>query len=212
MKRNASNTYSLNGLVQMESWTEPVTERLLKNLEARARQPTDMSDLLKDYAMDAVFAVTFGRDFNYIEQGDVLKMCGLLETVSDYMAILMSGEDGGDKEIFDLATSEIEAAKRNPSEDGPLTMLQRLLLNQAKDPSSINSREIMTHTLRNISAGSDTTAVALRSVLYLQEVRQSASSILARVFKSVSTRGYCIATPMSFQTQILFDLSGGYPL
>lgn len=78
----------------------------------------------------------------------------------------MFGEGGGDKEMFDLATSEIEAAKRNPSEDGPLTMLQRLLLNQAKDPSSINNREIMTHTFGNISAGSDTTAVALRSVLY----------------------------------------------
>lgn len=88
MKRNASNAYSLNGLVQMESWIEPVTERLLKKLEARAGQPTDMSDLLKDYATDAVFAVTFGRDFNYIEQGDVLKMYGILETVSDYMAIV----------------------------------------------------------------------------------------------------------------------------
>lgn len=78
----------------------------------------------------------------------------------------MFGEGGGDKEMFQLAMSEIQSAKQNPSEDGPLTFLQRLLLNQTKDPSSINDREIMTHAFGNIAAGSDTTAIALRSILY----------------------------------------------
>lgn len=47
-----------------------------------------MSSVLKDYAMDAVLAVTFRRDFNYIEKGDVLKMYDILETVAEYMAIV----------------------------------------------------------------------------------------------------------------------------
>ncbi|KGO41813.1 Cytochrome P450 [Penicillium expansum] len=185
MKRNASNAYSTNGLVQMESWIDPVTERLLGKLHRQAGEPIEISSILKDYAMDAVFAVTFGRDFNYIENGDVLKMYGILETVADYMAIfgqipwihkfllgrpfiasLMFGSGGGDKEMMQLAVSQVESAKQNPSEGGPLTFLQRLLLNQAKDPSSINDREIMTHAFGNISAGSDTTAIALRSILY----------------------------------------------
>lgn len=88
MKRNASNAYSTNGLVQMESWIDPVTERLLNKLRLQVGKPVDISGALKDYAMDAVFAVTFGRDFNYIEKGDVLNMYGVLETVSDYMAIV----------------------------------------------------------------------------------------------------------------------------
>ncbi|KAK7424579.1 hypothetical protein QQZ08_008589 [Neonectria magnoliae] len=185
MKRNASNAYSTNGLVQMESWIDPVTERLLNKFHLQAGKPIDIAGILKDYAMDAVFAVTFGRDFNYIEKGDVLKMYGILETVSDYMAIfgqipwihkfllgqpfvagLVFGEGGGEKEMLQLAMSEIESAKKQQSEDGPLTFLQRLLLNQAKDPSSINDREIMTHAFGNIAAGSDTTAIALRSILY----------------------------------------------
>ncbi|KAM5343361.1 hypothetical protein ACJ41O_011898 [Fusarium nematophilum] len=154
-------------------------------LTDKAGEPIEMSGVLKDYAMDAVFAVTFGRDFNYIEKGDVLNMYGILETVADYMAIfgqipwihqfllgqpfvasLMFGEGGGDKEMLQLAMSQIQSAKQNPSEDGPLTFLQRLLLNQAKDSSSINDREIMTHAFGNISAGSDTTAIALRAILY----------------------------------------------
>ncbi|KAL2698198.1 hypothetical protein AAEP93_010908 [Penicillium crustosum] len=205
---NASNAYSTNGLVQMESWINPVTERLVSKLHRQAGEPIEMSSVLKDYAMDAVFAVTFGRDFNYIEKGDILKMYSILETVADYMAVvslsplfaplspqvlqlwpdlqqfgqipwihkfllgrpiiakLMFGSGGGDKEMMQLAVSQIESAKQNSSEGGPLTFLQRLLLNQAKDPSSINDREIMTHAFGNISAGSDTTAIALRSILY----------------------------------------------
>ncbi|VUC23387.1 unnamed protein product [Clonostachys rosea] len=185
MKRNASNAYSTNGLIQMESWIDPVTDRLLLKLHKLAGQSVDISAVLKDFAMDSVFAVTFGRDFNYVEEGDVLKMYGILETVSDYMAIFgqvpwihkfllarpfvakfMFGEGGGDKEMFQLAISEIEAAKKKQSEDGPLTFLQRLLLNQSKDPASIDDREIMTHAFGNIAAGSDTTAIALRAIIF----------------------------------------------
>lgn len=75
----------------MESWIDPVTERLLGKLHRQAGEPIEISSILKDYAMDAVFAVTFGRDFNYIENGDVLKMYGILETVADYMAIVSPG-------------------------------------------------------------------------------------------------------------------------
>ncbi|CAG9945194.1 unnamed protein product [Clonostachys rosea f. rosea IK726] len=210
MKKNAANAYSTNGLIQMESWIEPVTERLVRKLRRQAGQPVDIACLLKDYAMDAVFAVTFGRDFNYVEEGDVLKMYGVLETVSDYMAVigqvpwmhkfllarplvarLVFGEGGGDKEMFQLAISEIEAAKKKQSEDGPLTFLQRLLLNQAKNPASINDREIMTHAFGNIAAGSDTTAIALRSVFF---------HVLKHphVYEKLSEEFSTLTTPVSF--------------
>lgn len=47
-----------------------------------------------------------------------------------------------------------------------MTFLQRLLLNQKSNPASINDHEIMMHAMGNISAGSDTTAIALRAVIY----------------------------------------------
>lgn len=92
MKRNAANAYSLSGLVQMEPWIEPVTERLLRMLETQAtqNQVVDMSVLLKNYAMDAVFALTFGRDFNYLEKGDILGIYRVTELFSDYMAVVSS--------------------------------------------------------------------------------------------------------------------------
>lgn len=68
--------------------------------------------------------------------------------------------------MLDLASTEIKAYKSRMTEDGSLTFLQRLLLNQQKSPESINDREVLTHAFGNVSAGSDTTAIALRSVIY----------------------------------------------
>lgn len=90
MKKNAANAYSLNGLVQMEPCIEPVTERLIEKLEvkASAQEIVDMAVVFKDYTMDAIFALTFGKDFNYLEKGDTLGMYGVIDTFSDYMAIV----------------------------------------------------------------------------------------------------------------------------
>lgn len=92
MKRNAANAYSLNGLVKMEPWLEPVTDRLLNLLDTTISNGhfCDLGKVMKDYAMDAVFALTFGRDFNYLESGDVLGMHDVLDKGTDYMAIVGS--------------------------------------------------------------------------------------------------------------------------
>ena len=207
MKRNAANAYSMNGLVQMESWVEPVTNRLVCILEDQyidSKKPCDLGNLLKNYAMDAIFALTFGKDLNYLENGDTKNLMKIVDTISDYMAIvsipsnadgnlpprpttdelwqfgqiawchpfllgnklgqrLILGADASQDDIINLASEQV-AETRDSAGDGPLTFLQRLLLNQRENPKSLNDREIFTHAFGNISAGSDTTAIALRSV------------------------------------------------
>lgn len=69
--------------------------------------------------------------------------------------------------MISLAREEMEKARgRVPREGEPTTFLARLALNQSANPKSITDREIVTHAFGNISAGSDTTAIAIRSVLY----------------------------------------------
>lgn len=66
-----------------------------------------------------------------------------------------------------LTQEEMQKARgRVPREDEPTTFLVRLALNQSVNPKSVTDREIVTHAFGNISAGSDTTAIAIRSVLY----------------------------------------------
>lgn len=66
-----------------------------------------------------------------------------------------------------LAEEELlKSRDLTPHGDEPMTFLTRLALNQTANPKSLTDREIVTHAFGNISAGSDTTAIAMRSVLY----------------------------------------------
>lgn len=74
-----------------------------------------------------------------------------------------SGED----DMVQVANAEVEKARRMSSEkERSLTFVQRLVMNQKSNPKQVSDRDIMTHALGNITAGSDTTATALRSILY----------------------------------------------
>lgn len=92
MKRNAANAYSLNALVQMESYVDDVTSHLLTILDEYAEAGTicNIGDIVKNYAMDAVTSITFGRNFNYLDKGDTLRFYTTLDIFTDYMAIASS--------------------------------------------------------------------------------------------------------------------------
>lgn len=69
--------------------------------------------------------------------------------------------------MLDIAANELQKARDNPpDEEATMTFMERLCLNQAANPKSITDREIITHAFGNISAGSDTTAIAMRAVVY----------------------------------------------
>jgi len=90
MKRNAANAYSLAALQQQEPYVDEVTRNLLKILDRHAETGNvcDIGDIAKNYAMDAVTTITFGRNFNYLEKGDTLKLYKGIDIFTDYMAIV----------------------------------------------------------------------------------------------------------------------------
>ncbi|VUC23384.1 unnamed protein product [Clonostachys rosea] len=189
LKRGAANAYSLASLVKMEPLISPVTNRLLKLLDRHADSGTicDFGDVLKNYAMDAIFCISFGQDMNYLEKGDHIRLYHVLDIFASYMAIQfgqipwchkfllknprlaewIAGNDTSQLQMMDLAIRETEASFSKPPSDGPETFVQLLVNNQRKSPTSITIDEIHGNALGNISAGSDTTATALRAVIYL---------------------------------------------
>lgn len=91
IKRSAANAYSLNALVQMEPFLDEVTAvGLLKKLDSVAakNESCDFGELAKDFALDAVTSITFGKHFDYIERGDHLNFFKGLDIMTDYMAIV----------------------------------------------------------------------------------------------------------------------------
>lgn len=49
---------------------------------------------------------------------------------------------------------------------GPCSFVQRLLEHQVAHPDSITDREINTHAFGNVTAGADTTAIAMRTIMF----------------------------------------------
>lgn len=90
MKKNAANAYSMNHLSKMESWIEPVTERLFRILDEKIgdTEGLDLAAVLRHYAMDCVFAITFGDDQDYLKKGDSDGFLWVLELATSYMAIV----------------------------------------------------------------------------------------------------------------------------
>lgn len=92
MKQNASNAYSMNAMVELESLVDGVTERFYQMLDKFCATPSracDLGDFVRYYATDVIFTVTFGSDFDFLGQGDSIGMMPILEyVVGDYMGIV----------------------------------------------------------------------------------------------------------------------------
>ncbi|KAK7214291.1 hypothetical protein V2G26_021469 [Clonostachys chloroleuca] len=185
----------------MEPLVSPVTERLLRILDRHAEAGTvcDFGDVLKNYAMDAIFAISFGQDMNYLEKGDHLRLYRVLDIFTSYMAIFgqvpwchkfilknprfaewVAGNNTSQLQMMELAVRETEASFSKPPSEGPENFVQLLVNNRRKSPSTISIGEIHGNALGNISAGSDTTATALRAAIYLLLKNPTAYQILCK--------------------------------
>lgn len=206
LKRGAAAAYSLTTMVRLEPYLDAVSHRLVQKLKAAAAkgQPVDFAPLLQAYAMDAVCALTLGKDFNHMEAGDHLGFLRASSVINAYMAIVslpisrglntpkttdpkrqigqvswchkfLLGNPWvsrffdcteGNAQLIALAERELKSVEKKSDAAGPTTFLQRLKDQQMSNPASITEREIITHCFNNLGAGSDTTAIALRSIIY----------------------------------------------
>ncbi|VUC24184.1 unnamed protein product [Clonostachys rosea] len=193
MKRNANNAYATTSLIQLEPLLDDIIERLLRVLdEAYVNKPKvcDIGEYLHFFSMDAIFALTFGNDLNFIEKGDKDGNIQMLQDSMRYLSVvgqspwmhrylkgnpyidfligLFSKSSNGTilEQIMNIAISQRTKTLEDMSDDpdAPCTFLKRLLLNQQRNPKSITDRELNTHSFGNIIAGGDTTSTAMRAV------------------------------------------------
>ncbi|KAF9888971.1 hypothetical protein FE257_008141 [Aspergillus nanangensis] len=192
MKKNAYSAYSMGSMLQLEPLVDAVTARLFKSLDeisGTAGHACDLGQWLRLYVTDVIFAVTFGEDMDFMQKGDPIGMMSMLEYIAgDYVAIvgqipwlhkfllgnglvtsLVVGRNSPDGAVLDLARAQVARFREKVSAQevsGPCTFVQRLLEQQQKDPSSITDRELITHAFGNITAGADTTAIAMRTIIF----------------------------------------------
>lgn len=98
--------------------------------------------------------------------------------------------------------NDLRSSGKNEYEHGGRTFVQILFDNQKKNPDSITDREVKTHAFGNITAGADTTTIALRTILFhigknqdvyhilCHEIRDSAKLTLPISFHSAKSLPY----------------------
>jgi cytochrome P450 len=135
------------------------------------------------YAFDVIGYVTFSMPFGFLQKGaDVDAMIETIEGILFYSAVIgqiphfhpfllgnpmlpylipaMESWNG----VVNFTVKAM--SKRNDTGAPAKDILGKLKKAQVEKPDSIGYREIATHTSVNVFAGSDTTAIALRSVIY----------------------------------------------
>jgi hypothetical protein len=97
LRRGAASAYSLNSLVRLEPYLDIVTQRLIQKLKHEntvTGTPVDLAHLLQCYAMDAIFALTYGKDLNHMDRGDYLGFFKASAIINGYMAVVSNTRMG----------------------------------------------------------------------------------------------------------------------
>ncbi|KAI3538507.1 hypothetical protein CSPX01_09435 [Colletotrichum filicis] len=184
-----SSLYSMSTLTEFEPFVDSTIEKLLEKLSefADAGQELDLATWLQYYAFDVIGELTFGKPLGFLEQGqDVGDVMLSLEKMVDYAGMIgqipwldhlfiknpIKRKFGGGstgavarfaRQCLEERLHRPEGKVENPSHRDFLT---RFLETKNTHSQVVDDRQVFSWTLSNVNAGSDTTAISLRAVLY----------------------------------------------
>jgi cytochrome P450 len=193
-KKKVAGAFSLTNLLESEAAIDSCTELFMSRLDQWASngKPIDLGMWLQYYAFDVVGEVNFAQKLGFLETGgDVDGMIKTIEGIIAYASIcgqvpemhtLLLGNP-----LFPYLIPSMETwnavltftlkainARTPMKRDGELELsdvggkdlLSRWAAVKNKDPLKMSTRDAIVHLSANVFAGSDTTAIALRAVIY----------------------------------------------
>ncbi|CEI60118.1 hypothetical protein FVEN_g8093 [Fusarium venenatum] len=193
-KKKVAGAFSLTNLLESEAAIDSCTELFMSQLDQWAAdgKPIDLGMWLQYYAFDVVGEVNFAQKLGFLATGgDVDGMIKTIEGIIAYASIcgqvpemhtlllgnplfpylIPSMETWNAVLTFTLkAINSRTPMKRDGelqlSDVGGKDLLSRWAAVKNKDPLKMTTRDAIVHLSANVFAGSDTTAIALRAVIY----------------------------------------------
>ncbi|KAL2856972.1 cytochrome P450 [Aspergillus pseudodeflectus] len=194
-KRPVANAYSMTSLLEMEPAVDSCTEIFFSRLRdfADQKKPVDLGTWLQYYAFDVVGEFTFGKKLGFLQEGrdvdgmmegiqGILAYASLCGQVPEMHKALLGNP------LFPLLMPSMESwnqvlqftlkmvnSRASLKRDGELEksgletgkdMLSRWMAIHYADPGKMSTRDVIVHLSTNVFAGSDTTAIALRAIIY----------------------------------------------
>ena len=186
IKRPIANAYSMSTLVEFEPFVDSTSSVFMKKFErfADSGQVMDLGVYLQRYAFDVIGEITFSKRLGFLEtDSDVDNIIRDINTKLRYSAII------GQMPILDkfLAKNPIllklgapthpitafarkrlqeRFSSKEPIPAGRRDFLQRTLEAKEKHPDIVDDARVLSYNAANVFAGSDTTAISLRSIVY----------------------------------------------
>jgi hypothetical protein len=192
MKRRVANAFSMSTMLELE----PLTDSCIQILEAKLihlqDRDIDLGTWLHWYAFDVITSITFSNRLGFMEQEkDVGSIIAAIEgrlkynsTIGQLPSLhqLLLGNRmieyvakcipsirrlSSARYIATFAARQVDRYReRGHLQIGYRDMLDRFRRLSSGDTDIMSEKELLSHTATNIFAGSDTTAISLRSMFY----------------------------------------------
>ncbi|PWY80340.1 cytochrome P450 [Aspergillus sclerotioniger CBS 115572] len=182
IKRPVSAAYSMSTVAEFEPFVDSTILTLFTRLDefSEKNRAFDIAVWLQYYAFDVIGEMTFGKQLGFLEQGrDVEGIIASLEKTLDYVGkigqmpwlddLIRGGSTGAVARFARDRMHERLSQSESKSDDYPgrqRDFLTRFLQAKTTHPDIVDDTQVFSYTVSNVNAGSDTTAISLRAVLY----------------------------------------------
>ncbi|KAL8707634.1 MAG: hypothetical protein Q9220_007372 [cf. Caloplaca sp. 1 TL-2023] len=183
-RRLVSNIYSTDSLLQSESHIDRCLKDFLGKLRQRVSQPINLGLWLQLFAFDIVGEVTFSQRFGFIDAakddgafqqiekalksaawvGQIHQLYWILDFLSPVIGsgwLAISARHG---KLRAFAAQQV--ARRKDRSNDNLDILSKLRDVQVQKPQELDENAVLSMATSNIFAGSDTTAISLRAIIF----------------------------------------------
>jgi cytochrome P450 len=187
-RRLVSGIYAMNHLVRYEGRVDETVEMMMKRMGEvgkGGKEVVNLGNWLQLFAFDVVGMLTFSKMFGFMEKGEddgsFRNIEGALRSASwvgqvpwlywmnDWLTPVIGNRLGiaaRHGSIRAFAAREVEARKEKKTGKEEDDILARLFEVHKEKPEEFPNENVLSMATSNVFAGSDTTAISLRSIIY----------------------------------------------
>ena len=173
----------MDALKEFEKYVDDAVAHFSRKVQDRRGQKIDMGLFVQLFAFDVIGEVTFSKRFGFMDAGSDNGIFGQIESalrsgawlgqipalywIHDYLSPVIGNHLGitaRHGRLRDFAAQEVENRKKVGSDHQDI--LAKLLEVQKQRPDEMNDANVLSMASSNVFAGSDTTAISTRSVIY----------------------------------------------
>ncbi|QGI65311.1 hypothetical protein CEK26_009260 [Fusarium fujikuroi] len=181
LKGSVAQIFSMTNMRNFEVYADECSAIFLDAMRDLEGQRLDLAHWLQWYAFDVIGSITFQRRFGFLERRhdvdemiskinhglELVKNIGQSEWLYGHPFLLRAVSPGLvlTSMLFKITEKELDKYDRSPKESSRTDFLSQLREKQDKT-GKITHRDMINHLSNNLLAGSDTTGISLRAVVY----------------------------------------------